>query len=122
MHNSEGLRLDVTAGRRGRRSLRLPLPVWLQQRSVGFNAGLVLLALIVLVTFAVPLVYRASTVAVDPLYQLAAPSSSHPLGTDQLGRDQLARVHQRPPRKGVRPQAAWHIRGDGTWMAPAAGR
>ena len=43
-------------------------------------------------TFVVPLVYRASTVAVDPLFQLAAPSGSHPLGTDQLGRDQLARV------------------------------
>jgi peptide/nickel transport system permease protein len=92
MHSSKGLSLDVTTGRRGGRSLRLPVPVWLQQRPVGFNVGVILLVAIVLVTFVVPLFYTVSTVAVDPLNQLAAPSRTHPLGTDQLGRDQLARV------------------------------
>jgi peptide/nickel transport system permease protein len=90
MHESHGLRLSRGLSAR---TWRLPgLPIWLQRASAGFNLGLILLALIVLLTFAVPLVYHASTIAVDPLHQLAAPSSAHPLGTDQLGRDQLARV------------------------------
>jgi peptide/nickel transport system permease protein len=92
MRNSNGLRLDVATVRPGWRSFRLSLPVWLRHRSVGFNAGLILLVLIVVLTFVVPLFYTTSTVAVDPLNQLAAPSNAHPLGTDQIGRDQLARV------------------------------
>ena len=90
MHETQGLSIR---GEAGRRTWRLPrLPVWLQQRPAGFTFGLILLALIVVVSFVVPLLYRASTITVDPLNQLVVPSSSHWLGTDQLGRDQLARV------------------------------
>jgi peptide/nickel transport system permease protein len=92
MPNSEGLSLDIAGMHPGGRSFRFSLPVWLQHRPAGFSVGLIVLAVIVVLTFVVPLFYTASTVAVDPLNQLAGPSSAHPLGTDQLGRDQLARV------------------------------
>jgi peptide/nickel transport system permease protein len=92
MPNSDGLSLDITGVRPAGRSSRFSLPVWLQNRPAGFSVGLIVLAVIVVLTFVVPLFYTASTVAGDPLNQLAAPSRAHPLGTDQLGRDQLARV------------------------------
>ncbi|HVA90675.1 MAG TPA: ABC transporter permease [Chloroflexota bacterium] len=65
---------------------------WLRQRPLVFNLGLLLLALISAVTFIGPLVYRASPYTINPIFQLIAPSSRYPLGSDQIGRDELARL------------------------------
>lgn len=51
-----------------------------------------LLIVIYLVVFLGPLVYRASPVATNPLEVDLGPSIQFPLGTDELGRDELARV------------------------------
>jgi peptide/nickel transport system permease protein len=65
---------------------------WFRRQPLAFNAGLLLLALIAGVTFIGPLVYRTSPYTIDPVYQLIAPSGHFPLGTDQIGRDELARL------------------------------
>ena len=51
-----------------------------------------LLALLVLVVLLGPLVYRVGINDIDFQARLASPSWAHPLGTDDLGRDLLARV------------------------------
>jgi peptide/nickel transport system permease protein len=51
-----------------------------------------LLALLVLVVLLGPLVYRVGINDIDFQARLASPSWKHPLGTDDLGRDLLARV------------------------------
>ena len=56
------------------------------------TAGAAILVLTLLLTFVVPLVYPVDPLDVDPRNALAAPSSAHPLGTDDLGRDILARL------------------------------
>ena len=56
------------------------------------TAGAVILVLTLLLTFVVPLVYPVDPLDVDPGNALAAPSSAHPLGTDEVGRDILARL------------------------------
>jgi peptide/nickel transport system permease protein len=55
-------------------------------------AGAVILALALLLTFVLPLVYTADPLDVDPGNAFAAPSTAHPLGTDEVGRDVLARL------------------------------
>src|SRR5579875_746210 len=54
--------------------------------------GAVVLAAIALVTFVGPLLYRTSPYTLNPAAALIAPSAQALLGTDQLGRDELARV------------------------------
>ncbi|HEY0189139.1 MAG TPA: ABC transporter permease [Cellulomonas sp.] len=54
--------------------------------------GLVLVALVLAASLLGPLVWRSDPLAQDLGSILAAPSAAHPLGTDQLGRDSLARV------------------------------
>jgi peptide/nickel transport system permease protein len=56
---------------------------------VGALAGLALIALIVVVG---PFAWHWDANAADLTAQLSAPSAEHPLGTDNLGRDLLARV------------------------------
>ncbi|WP_415854999.1 ABC transporter permease [Sinomonas sp. G460-2] len=56
---------------------------------VGALGGLALIALIVVVG---PFLWHYDANAADLTAQLAAPSADHPLGTDNLGRDLLARV------------------------------
>ncbi len=58
----------------------------------GLAAGLVLLLLMLVLTAAAPLITHYTPVATDPATQLAAPSAAHRFGTDEYGRDVLARV------------------------------
>jgi peptide/nickel transport system permease protein len=54
--------------------------------------GLVLLATMALAVVAGPLVYRVPIDAIDFKAKLKAPSWAHPMGTDDLGQDVLARM------------------------------
>ena len=54
--------------------------------------SLVLLGLMVAAVVFGPLVWRHSIEEIDFTARLAGPSLAHPLGTDDLGRDLLARV------------------------------
>jgi peptide/nickel transport system permease protein len=56
--------------------------------------GLVLLVFLVLFSFVGPLIYRVSPYQPDLSALLQPPSPQHPLGTDPLGRDALARLMQ----------------------------
>ncbi len=53
--------------------------------------GLLVLALLVLVCLIGPLLYTVSPEYIDVLASEQAPSAEHPMGTDDLGRDGLAR-------------------------------
>jgi peptide/nickel transport system permease protein len=70
------------SARRGRASRRLVLV-----------AGLVMLAVAIVAILAAPLLVSVSPTAIDALHPLAPPlSPGHLLGTDQFGRDLLARI------------------------------
>lgn len=73
----------LAAPRRPRsRALRNPFGV----------AAVVVLCALYLLAWAGPLLYRVSPEATDALGLLASPTVAHPLGTDELGRDVLARI------------------------------
>jgi peptide/nickel transport system permease protein len=67
-----------------RRLARKPLPF----------ASLVFLLLLHLLVFVGPRVWTISPQATDPINALLDPSPEHPFGTDELGRDELARLLQ----------------------------
>jgi peptide/nickel transport system permease protein len=54
--------------------------------------ALVTIALVVAFCYIGPLIWTVSPDATDPLALLSPPSSAHPLGTDNVGRDVLARM------------------------------
>ena len=54
--------------------------------------ALVTIALVVAFCYIGPLIWTVSPDATDPLAFLSPPSSAHPLGTDNVGRDVLARM------------------------------
>ncbi|HZS93463.1 MAG TPA: ABC transporter permease [Chloroflexota bacterium] len=59
------------------------------------KAGMVALAVIILLyafAFLGPFIYRVAPDATNPLSTLLPPSHAHPLGSDELGRDELARI------------------------------
>src|SRR5690606_23006192 len=62
------------------------------RRNHNLHVGLTLLALLVLASVAGPLVMPHDPVAIDFAVTLQPPSLVHPFGTDDLGRDVLARV------------------------------
>ena len=66
------------------RLARQPLPV----------ASLVFLVVLHVAVFLGPRVWTISPQATDPINALLDPVSQHPLGTDELGRDELARLLQ----------------------------
>lgn len=55
-------------------------------------AGLVVLGAIIILCWVGPLVYRVDPLAIDMAAALEPPSADHLLGTDNLGRDVLARI------------------------------
>jgi peptide/nickel transport system permease protein len=64
------------------RLLRKPVPL----------AALLILVLLHVLVFVGPLAWRVSPQQTSALQALAAPGPAHPLGTDDLGRDELARL------------------------------
>lgn len=80
--------LDAPA--RPQRRAGRPARRWLRNRSL--LAGLVLLAVVVGMCAAAPLLASHNPDQQDLLRVLAGPSGSHPLGTDDLGRDVWARL------------------------------
>ncbi len=62
------------------------------RRDRAAAAGAVLLLAMVLAVALGPLVYHQSPTLLDPAQRLQGPSQLHPLGTDQVGRDLLARL------------------------------
>ena len=54
--------------------------------------GVVVLVAVLVLAFAVPLVYTVDPLAPQPAGPLQAPGGGHPLGTDAVGRDMLARL------------------------------
>lgn len=59
-----------------------------------FKVALYLIISLVLIIFLMPLFYTVSPYDLNPNAILSSPSLAHPLGTDRLGRDVLARVLQ----------------------------
>ena len=77
----------------GERHRSLKQDVWRQfKRHKGAIVGLVLLVLIVLASVVGPFVYGYDPYEIDTVSANQAPSAQHLLGTDNLGRDVLARV------------------------------
>lgn len=62
------------------------------RRGHGLQIGICMLAFVLLAVLAIPFIYQADPNDQDLRGTLAGPSWSHPLGTDQYGRDVLARV------------------------------
>jgi peptide/nickel transport system permease protein len=62
------------------------------RRNRNLHIGLVLLAVLVLASLIGPLVVPHDPLAIDFAATLTPPSLAHPFGTDDLGRDVLARV------------------------------
>ena len=60
--------------------------------SGSLAAGIVLAALVLSLCFLLPLAWRVDPYALNPLSALSHPGRAFPLGTDELGRDNLARV------------------------------
>ncbi|MBB6098586.1 peptide/nickel transport system permease protein [Deinobacterium chartae] len=75
----------------GRRRARKGLPGKLLAHPVSLTA-LILLALLYAFAFLGPFFYTASPTETNPLNTTANPSAAHWLGTDELGRDVLARL------------------------------
>lgn len=63
----------------------------MRRRQAGLVIGMVLLVILVVLAVVVPW-FRPDPVATDYAAKLAGPSWDHPLGTDEAGRDVLARL------------------------------
>jgi peptide/nickel transport system permease protein len=86
---------ELTTGRAARRppAAARRAAAWRLVGKQGLGAaGLAVLVAVVLVSLLAPYLVRADPTAQDLAHKLEAPSWAHPLGTDQLGRDVLARV------------------------------
>lgn len=60
--------------------------------SKSLVVGVALIIIVLLLGFVGPLVYTVDPYTMDPMNRLQAPSLEHPMGTDDFGRDLLARV------------------------------
>lgn len=75
-----------------RRQLRSRVTWWQQLRQPTLVLALALLTAVVLAAFWPAIFTSSDPYASDLASKLAAPSSEHPLGTDNLGRDQYTRL------------------------------
>lgn len=89
--SSQGARLSAPRGR-VLAAPRLSWLSWVSRRPPQLILGIVLLAAIALVTFAGGLVYRTNPLTLNPALAIQPPSAQALMGTDQLGRDELARI------------------------------
>ncbi|WP_169950916.1 ABC transporter permease [Microbispora sp. H11081] len=88
----------------------------------GLVLALLVLAVLVVAVAAPGLVTRIDPLAADPLRALAPPGAGHPLGTDHLGRDVLARVvHGARHSLGIGVLATALAVGAGSLLGLAAG-
>jgi ABC-type dipeptide/oligopeptide/nickel transport system permease subunit len=71
------------------RAVRLLGPALSRRRGAG---GLVLFIVLLFTVFAGPLVTRVNPNQIELAAKLQGPTATHPLGTDNLGRDMLARL------------------------------
>jgi peptide/nickel transport system permease protein len=71
---------------------RMPLPAFLRRHNLQLWIGIAIVAVIFAIVFLGPLVLNVSPVTQDLTNVFAAPGGAHLLGTDQLGRDLLARL------------------------------
>jgi peptide/nickel transport system permease protein len=72
-------------------SLRERLALTARQNRFA-TAGVVILVAILVLTFVVPVFYTVDPLAPQPAGALRPPGAGHPLGTDSVGRDMLARL------------------------------
>ena len=61
-------------------------------KNVMLTVGLLMLALLILFTVLTPFVVPIDAFSISAATKLQPPSFSHPLGTDELGRDQMSRL------------------------------
>lgn len=87
-------------------------------RERNARVGLAMAAVIALAVCVGPLLLGASTETLDASEKLLGPSTAHPLGTDQLGRDQLVRLLDGGRRTLL---AAWLVLVLGFTIGVAAG-
>jgi peptide/nickel transport system permease protein len=66
--------------------------VFLAQRYVLGTAGLMIMAMFVLVALFADVISRFDPLSVDSLHRLAAPNAQHWMGTDSFGRDVWSRI------------------------------
>jgi peptide/nickel transport system permease protein len=84
--------LDLQGGKK-RKQRSLWGDAWVQfRRNKLAIFGLVMLVTIVIAVLVGPWLYPVDPKAIDILASSQAPSAAHPMGTDDLGRDMLARV------------------------------
>lgn len=76
---------EETTNHRPRRRRKIPL-------SLSGTIGLCLVALVLVAVIIGPLLWRVDPFAQSLMRALQGPSAAHPLGTDQQGRDLLARI------------------------------
>jgi peptide/nickel transport system permease protein len=77
----------------GERYRSLRSDVWRQfKRHKGAMVGLVILGIVVIATILGPVLYPLDPYAIDTSIANQTPSWDHPMGTDNLGRDVMARI------------------------------
>lgn len=82
---------DAVAGPAIRRAALARASAWLGDRGT-LAAGLAIAAFVILFSFLGPVLYGASPYAIHGHHAFQPPSAAFPLGTDQIGRNELARL------------------------------